>query len=132
MRTASRRRPASNSPSASSLVKRSRRASASNGIGSTKFTYRATRSSEPYGFALEHFDPIGRYRAQENGLDIDATGTLEGKKYNEAAQLAALMREDPNIPDCMMHNFYRHANGRANDDVDVDLVEKLAAESCDS
>ena len=32
---------------------------------------------DPSGLAMEHFDPIGQYRATENGLAIDATGNLE-------------------------------------------------------
>lgn len=31
------------------------------------------------GFALEHFDAVGRYREQENGKPIDANGTYEGR-----------------------------------------------------
>jgi len=30
------------------------------------------------GYALEHFDSIGQYRATERGLPIDASGTLDG------------------------------------------------------
>lgn len=31
---------------------------------------------DPIGYAFEHFDGFGRYRDQENGVDIDATGSL--------------------------------------------------------
>ena len=81
---------------------------------------------DPYGFALEHFDPIGRYRAAEDGLPIDSTGVLNGKTFDGAAQLAALMREDPSVASCLMQNFYRHANGRPDDVVDNELVKQLA------
>jgi hypothetical protein len=81
---------------------------------------------DPYGFALEHFDPIGRYRTEEDGLPIDSTGMLNGKSFDGAAQLAALMREDPSVASCLMQNFYRHANGRPDDVVDNELVKQLA------
>ena len=35
-------------------------------------------ATDPIGFALEHFDAIGRYRTTEVGLTIDATGDLDG------------------------------------------------------
>ena len=31
----------------------------------------------PLGFALENFDAVGRFRDQENGKPIDATGSYE-------------------------------------------------------
>src|SRR5690606_35410142 len=34
---------------------------------------------DPIGFAFEHFDEGGRYRADENGFEIDPTGYLQSK-----------------------------------------------------
>jgi hypothetical protein len=31
----------------------------------------------PLGFGLEHYDAVGRYRAEEKGKPIDASGTYE-------------------------------------------------------
>jgi hypothetical protein len=31
---------------------------------------------DPIGFGFEHFDEVGRYRATENGIAIDATGKV--------------------------------------------------------
>lgn len=31
---------------------------------------------DPIGFSFEHYDGFGRYRAQENGVDIDASGEI--------------------------------------------------------
>jgi hypothetical protein len=86
---------------------------------------------DPLGIALEHFDPIGRYRETEGGLAIDATGSLNGAAFNGEAQLGAVMRQEPKVIACLMRNFYRNANGRAEDDKDPDqiksLVQSLAA-----
>jgi hypothetical protein len=48
------------------------------------------------GFTLEHFDAVGRYRNQEKGRPIDATGTYETKKgelvtVNGVRDLAAFL-----------------------------------------
>jgi hypothetical protein len=80
---------------------------------------------DPLGFALEHFDPIGRYRDTENGLAIDATGTLNGMSFDGEAQLAALLRQDARVLPCLLRNFYRDANGRAEDDKDPAQIEGM-------
>jgi hypothetical protein len=79
---------------------------------------------DPLGLALEHFDSIGRYRATENGMAIDATGSLNGMSFDGAAQLGAVLRQDPRAMSCLIRNFYRNANGRAEDDRDRDQIDK--------
>ena len=53
---------------------------------------------DPLGFALEHYDAIGRYRASDDGRPIDASGvTPDGVKFEGLAGLRDLMddrRED--------------------------------------
>ena len=80
---------------------------------------------DPLGFALEHFDPIGRYRDTENGLAIDATGTVNGLSFDGEAQLAAILRQDARVLPCLLRNFYRHANGRAEDDKDPAQIDGM-------
>ena len=86
---------------------------------------------DPLGIALEHFDPIGRYRETENGMAIDATGSVNGVSFDGEAQLGAALRQEPRVIACLMRNFYRNANGRAEDDKDPEqinnLVQSLAA-----
>ena len=50
----------------------------------------------PLGFALEHFDAVGRYRALENGKAIDASGTYERpsgevENYDGVRELAKIL-----------------------------------------
>jgi len=66
---------------------------------------------DPLGFGLEHFDSIGKYRATEGTLTIDATGSVDGLPFDGEAQLGAALRQDPKAIACMMNNFYRSANG---------------------
>ena len=51
--------------------------------------------------------------------------------FDGEAQLGAVLRQDPRVLACLMRNFYRNANGRAEDDKDpaqIDsLVQSLAA-----
>jgi hypothetical protein len=80
---------------------------------------------DPLGFGLEHFDSIGKYRATEDGLTIDATGTLDGVAFDGAAQLGAAFRQSPRAMNCMMSNFYRSANGRIDASLDSAQIESL-------
>ena len=50
----------------------------------------------PLGFTLEHFDALGRYRKEEKGKPIDATGSYETRsgemvKFSGVADLAAYL-----------------------------------------
>jgi hypothetical protein len=88
---------------------------------------------DPLGLGLEHLDAIGQYRATENGIAIDATGTLDGVAFDGAAQLGAAFRQSTRAMSCMMSNYYRSANGRmdaAPDSAEVDkLTQTLTAKS---
>ena len=66
---------------------------------------------DPAGIALEHFDPIGQYRAMEGTLAIDAGGTLDGVPFDGEAQFGAALRGNSAALKCMVSNFYRNANG---------------------
>ncbi|HVJ19579.1 MAG TPA: DUF1588 domain-containing protein, partial [Polyangiaceae bacterium] len=80
---------------------------------------------DPLGLALEHFDAIGQYRVDEDGLAIDATGNWNGVAFDGAAQLGAALRQDPGALSCMMRSFYRDANGRVDDEADAAQIETL-------
>lgn len=85
------------------------------------------RLMDPFGFALEHFDAVGRYREQENGLDIDAEATFGGDTFDGAVELGEVLFRNQNIASCFVKNFYRYANGTEDADVDQELVAGLAA-----
>ncbi len=80
---------------------------------------------DPLGFALEHLDPIGQYRATENGLTIDATGSLDGVSFDGAAQLGAVLRDNPRAVACLVSSFYRDANGRKDARADAANIKAL-------
>jgi hypothetical protein len=80
---------------------------------------------DPLGFGLEHFDSIGQYRATEDGLTIDATGTLDGVAYDGAAQMGKAFRDNARALSCMVSNFYRSSTGRSDAEPDSVLIEGL-------
>src|SRR5204863_4821924 len=52
---------------------------------------------DPLGFALEHFDAIGRWREKDGKFAIETAGTLpDGKSFKGHEELRALLKADAN------------------------------------
>lgn len=79
---------------------------------------------DPLGYALEHFDASGRYRATEDGLPIDATGAYEGTTFDGAEELGQFLHDTEITSACLVSHLYRHAHGTS--DVDTDAPEIAA------
>lgn len=64
---------------------------------------------DPIGLGLEHFDGIGAFRANDKGLAIDATGELDGVRFDGPRALGAALKNHPDVPTCLARNLYRYA-----------------------
>lgn len=59
---------------------------------------------DPIGFAFEHFDATGRYRADEAGLEIDASGEIamgERIPFDGLTELSETLADLPAVTDCI-------------------------------
>jgi hypothetical protein len=69
------------------------------------------------GFALEHFDAAGRYRADEGGLPIDPSGTIVGfgkagdVKFADGVELAQDLAHSPDVAACVGGRMASYAFG---------------------
>lgn len=68
--------------------------------------------TDPIGLAMENFDTIGSFRAAENGAPIDASGSIDGIPFSNAAGLAKAIRDHPATPSCLVTRMYSYAVGR--------------------
>ena len=66
---------------------------------------------DPMGLALENFDGAGRYRATENGVELDISGDLDGTHYDDVAGLATALRNHPQLPYCLVNRMYAYGTG---------------------
>lgn len=66
---------------------------------------------DPMGLAFENFDGIGRFRTTENDARIDPSGSLNGTYFEDAAALAEVLYEEPDVPRCLVRTMYRYATG---------------------
>lgn len=68
--------------------------------------------TDPMGLALENFDTLGKFRADDQGLVIDASGQLDGTPFINGNELAGLLRDHPDAPGCLVKKLYTYVTGR--------------------
>ncbi len=68
--------------------------------------------TDPIGLAMESFDTVGTFRANENGAQIDTTGQIDGVKFNDAAGLAKAIHDNPTTANCLVNRLSAYAFGR--------------------
>ncbi len=67
--------------------------------------------TDPMGLALENFDGTGRFRENEKGSAIDASGSLDGKDFSDVRGLAAALHDHPSVPSCLVKRVYAYGVG---------------------
>jgi hypothetical protein len=82
---------------------------------------------DPLGFAFEHFDALGAYRANEGGLPIDDSGTVDGHTFTGPRELAAVLRGMPEVTTCLTKQIYRYATGHLEIDGEAPVVAGIGA-----
>lgn len=89
------------------------------------------RVIDPLGLALEHFDNTGKYRIKDNGLPVDATGTLyDGTEMQGAAGLrAALLKHQDVLLLSFAENLMTYAIGRRIEATDMPYVRRAIREA---
>ena len=88
--------------------------------------------TDPMGLALENFDSSGRYREEERGTKIDASGSLDGKSFTGVASLGEVLRDYPGLTSCLVQRVYSYGSGgsvRPEDKKTLDYFNARFAES---
>jgi len=89
----------------------------------------------PLGFGLEHFDAVGRFRSEEKGKPIDATGRLEARDgttlpYDGARELANVLVESEEtraaFVEQLFHNLVKQPVRAYGPDMLYDLTGSFA------
>jgi len=84
---------------------------------------------DPPGFAMEHYDSIGRYRADELGAPIDATGALAFTRFTQApftdaTQMYTTLAASPDVRACVSRQAFRYVFGRVETGADDPVLVK--------
>ena len=82
----------------------------------------------PLGFAFENFDTMGGWRDTDNGLPVDASGTLEitGASFSSPVELANHLAQSTRLHDCYALQWTRYGLGTA--DPDPDTIADIQAD----
>lgn len=85
---------------------------------------------DPIGLGFEHYDAVGQWRDDENGLPIDATGDVTSSDvagpFNGAAELTARLAQSQEVKDCIVETWFRFAHGRSVSDADTGNLALLS------
>jgi hypothetical protein len=87
----------------------------------------------PLGFAFENYDSLGRYRATDNNVPVDASGVypLDGVdvSFSNALELIQLLASSEAANRCYASQWLSYLHGRDVDGRDVAVLDDLAARS---
>jgi hypothetical protein len=85
---------------------------------------------DPIGFAFENYDGIGKFRTADNGLPVDATGSvsLDGKaqSFKDAVGLIGLLAKSVEVRNCFAGDWFRFAVLRPDEPKDLASIESVA------
>lgn len=80
------------------------------------------------GMGFEHYDAFGRWREQDNGFPVDASGLLVGTKdrpFRGALELSQILSQDPEVQRCVSRQLFRYAMARDPKEPDQCNLEAL-------
>jgi hypothetical protein len=87
-------------------------------------------SMDPIGYTFENFDGSGAYRTTDNGVAVDASGSLYGKNgapVDGAQAMAAAIAADPRFVQCIVKEALTFGIGRSFEQPDgIGYVETVA------
>jgi len=87
------------------------------------------RQLDPIGFGMEDYDGVGKLRETENGLPVDASGSLEHADgvftFTGGAALARFLASSPDVADCVPLQLFRYVMGRDEESVDAPMLADM-------
>jgi hypothetical protein len=101
--------------------------------------YGCHQSMDPIGVAFEHYDQFGKYRSTENGVNIDATGTVYGASDGDIQidglsgpkGLQTYLASSDEVKTCLVRYWSYYAFGKASwpqDQCTYDAIRREAAD----
>ena len=83
-----------------------------------------------FGYALEGYDEAGAFRDLDDGLPVDASGSITGTDVDGpidgAIELSERLASSERVHECATRRWVRYAQGRAEERTDACLTERLS------
>jgi hypothetical protein len=86
---------------------------------------------DPLGFALENYDPVGRWRTSDGPYQVDPSGELAGgQAFADISELKRILRTKASkkFARCLIENMLTYALGRGLEPFDYCTVEAIRAQ----
>ncbi len=88
------------------------------------------RLMDPIGFGFENFDAIGRFRGEDGGKTVDASGEIyngsdSDNKFNGVVELGGLLAENADVRSCMTKTWFRFLLSRFEQNSDGCILKKV-------
>ncbi len=84
---------------------------------------------DPIGFGFENFDTVARYRDEEGGKPVDATGELVGSDVNGpfdgVVALASKLASSEEVGACYAKQWFRYGYGREEMEADACTIAEI-------
>ncbi|MEZ4339976.1 MAG: DUF1592 domain-containing protein [Sandaracinaceae bacterium] len=85
---------------------------------------------DPLGFTFERYDGIGRYRAADHGVPLDARAVIVATRHTDgevdgAVELAARLAASPDVEECFVRQMWRFALRRLESDEDACALARV-------
>lgn len=84
---------------------------------------------DPVGFTFENYDPIGQWRDTEQGVTIDASGSVPGTDgvVNGPVELVQKLATTEEVQQCFTDHWLEFGYGKSKDDADACVKADLEA-----
>lgn len=86
---------------------------------------------DPLGLAFEHYDGAGRFRANDNGRPVDASGELLSSdvdgEFKDGLDLISRLAGSAQVRGCFVRQWFRFAYGRTEGKQDACALRELEA-----
>jgi hypothetical protein len=70
----------------------------------------------PMGYGLENYDAVGAYRTTDEGMPVDASGSISGTDvdgpFNGGVELSKKLAQSKTVQTCVAQNWFQYALGR--------------------
>jgi Protein of unknown function (DUF1592)/Protein of unknown function (DUF1588)/Protein of unknown function (DUF1585)/Protein of unknown function (DUF1587)/Protein of unknown function (DUF1595) len=81
---------------------------------------------DPYGFALENYDGFGAWRAQDNKVNVDASGEINGHKFTNPREFRTMLASRRgDFRRAFVEKLFGYAMGRGVQDADKCAIDDI-------
>jgi mono/diheme cytochrome c family protein len=83
---------------------------------------------DPYGFALENYDGFGAWRDQDNQVDVDASGEIDGRFFTTPVEFRAILAErEDDFRNALVRKMLSYGLGRSIQGYDRRALDEISA-----